>query len=103
MADLFLPFPIGIFDVFVVENIRPNQFIFAGADLFLNVEFGLRFKANADTRLIVVGTVEHAVIQVEAHDSFLRGWEKLLHQPFLVRLEGFELLGLQGDQGIKAA
>jgi hypothetical protein len=31
------------------------------------------------------------------------GWEKLLHQPFLVGLEGFELLGFGGDQGVEAA
>lgn len=30
----------------------------------------------------------------------LRGWEKLLHQAFLVGLEGFVLLGFGGDQGV---
>ena len=30
--------------------------------------------------------------------NLLRGWEKLLHQTFLVGLEGFELLGLGGDE-----
>ena len=33
----------------------------------------------------------------------LRGWEKLLHQAFLVGLEGFVLLGFGGDQGVEAA
>lgn len=33
----------------------------------------------------------------------VRRREKLLHQPFLVGLEGFELLGLKGDQGVEAA
>lgn len=33
----------------------------------------------------------------------LRRWEKLLHQAFLVGLEGFELLGFGGDQGVEAA
>ena len=33
---------------------------------------------------------------------FLCQWEKLLHQPFLVGLEGFELLGFSGDQGVEA-
>ena len=32
----------------------------------------------------------------------LRGWEKLLHQPFLVGLEGFVLLGVRGDEGVEA-
>ena len=29
--------------------------------------------------------------------------EKLLHQAFLVGLEGFELLGFGGDQGVETA
>jgi hypothetical protein len=33
----------------------------------------------------------------------LRGWEKLLHQGFLVGLEGFVPLRLGGDQGVEAA
>jgi hypothetical protein len=33
----------------------------------------------------------------------LRGWEKLLHQAFLVGLEGFVLSGFGGDQGVEAA
>lgn len=33
----------------------------------------------------------------------VRRREKLLHQTFLVGLEGFELLGLGGDQGVEAA
>jgi hypothetical protein len=33
----------------------------------------------------------------------LRGGEKLLHQAFLVGLEGFELLAFGGDQGVEAA
>lgn len=32
----------------------------------------------------------------------VRGWEKLLHQAFLVGLEGFVLLRLGGDQGVEA-
>jgi hypothetical protein len=30
--------------------------------------------------------------------SWRLGWEELLHQPFFVGLEGFELLGLRGDE-----
>ena len=35
--------------------------------------------------------------------DLLSGWEKLLHQAFLVDLEGFVLLGFGGDQGVEAA
>ena len=34
--------------------------------------------------------------------NLLRGWEKLLHQGFLVRLEGIEFLGLRGDEVVEA-
>lgn len=32
----------------------------------------------------------------------VRDWEKLLHQAFLVGLQGFELSRLGGDQGVEA-
>jgi hypothetical protein len=30
--------------------------------------------------------------------NLLQRWEQLLHQPFFVDLEGFELLGLRGEE-----
>ena len=66
------------------------------------VTFG-KGRSTAPLKLTIVAEVSE-VINFGEHDSNgLQGSKQLLHQAFLVGLEGFELLGFGGDQGVEVA
>jgi hypothetical protein len=55
--------------VFAIQYVRPDEFIGSIARFFLNFQFCFRFKPYPKMRLIIIRTIEAAIIKVELHSN----------------------------------
>lgn len=68
--DSVFPLRKRILRVFEIQNIRPCKFDVPGSDSILDIQLRFGFQPDPDLRLIVEGSIEAAVVQINFHFFF---------------------------------